>query len=79
MEDRIKSVMAVTLNLGSDDIHNDASPETIASWDSLRHMTLIMALEDEFGIRFTDDQIPTLLNYRIIVDSIETLLRTPGS
>ena len=31
-----------------------------AAWDSLAHVKLIIALEEEFGARFTIDQVATI-------------------
>ena len=42
-------------------------------WDSLRHMQLIMAIEDEFGVTFADDDIPNLLSLRAIRDTVGQL------
>jgi len=30
----------------------DSSPATVDSWDSVRHLNLILALEDEYGLQF---------------------------
>ena len=40
------------------------------SWDSLKHMNLITALEDEFDIRFDDDEIIALMRYSMIVATV---------
>jgi acyl carrier protein len=41
-------------------ITEDASPKTLHRWDSLRHVSLVMALEDEFGITFSTSEIMSL-------------------
>ena len=65
--------MAQIFNIGADTITEDSSPETIERWDSLKHMQLILALEDEFGITFSDDDIPILLSIRTIEDTVQRL------
>jgi len=47
-------------------IGDDASPDTIENWDSLRHMNLVLALEEEFGIELTDDQTVEIMSYPLI-------------
>ena len=37
-------------------------------WDSIAHMTLIAALEDEFGITFETEEVIEMGNYQIIED-----------
>lgn len=66
MEERIKAVMASVFGVEPETITDSASPDTIEEWDSLRHMSLVVALENEFDIRFDEDDIPNLLNYQII-------------
>lgn len=38
----------------------DASPATVAGWDSLAHMELILAVERAFAVRFTTAEIMTV-------------------
>ena len=66
MEDRIKEVMASVLNTEVDAIDENASPDNIDGWDSLKQMNLIIALEEEFDVRFTDDQVADMLNFKLI-------------
>ena len=66
MEERIKGVMSSVFNVPKGEIQSDASPNTINSWDSIRHMNLIIGLEEEFDIEFDDEDIGNLLNYDLI-------------
>lgn len=67
MESRIKSVMVSVFEVDSSQINNDTSPDTLESWDSLKHMNLILALEEEFGVEFDDDDIIDMINFKMIV------------
>ena len=73
MFETVKQVMAQVFQIDAESIDGDTSPETVERWDSLKHMQLIMALEDEFGIEFPDDLIPELLSFALIVENVETL------
>jgi acyl carrier protein len=66
INDKIRNVMAVVFEMELDQISYNAEPGVISSWDSLRHMNLIVALEEEFGIQFTDDEMTDLLNFKLI-------------
>ena len=35
-------------------------------WDSLAHMNLVVGLEEEFKIRFTDEEIIEIVTYPLI-------------
>jgi acyl carrier protein len=67
MEDRIKKVMSDVLNIDVSLINNETSPDNIENWDSLKHMNLIVALEEEFEIEFDDEEIVDSMNYALIV------------
>lgn len=71
MEDRIKNVMAAVFGISPEQISDDASPHDIKGWDSIKHMNLVLALEEEFGIQFEDAEIPSLVNFRIIAATVE--------
>lgn len=75
LEKRIKEVMATVLGVNLSEIDENASPGTIEAWDSLKQMSLILSLEEEFNIHFTDDQTVELLNYKLIKITIEDILK----
>lgn len=62
--------MSQVLQVEPEEISAESSPESIERWDSLKHMQLILALEDELGIQFPDDAIPELLSF----DAIEKMV-----
>jgi acyl carrier protein len=66
MNDQIKELMANIFEVEVSEIGDDASPETIESWDSLKHMNLIVALEEEFNVQFTDEEMLQMLNLQLI-------------
>jgi acyl carrier protein len=66
MSDQIKAIMAQIFGVSAESIISTSSPESIPQWDSLKHMQLIMALEDELEMQFDDEMIPGLLSYEAI-------------
>ena len=57
MKKKIKETIANILELDIDRLNDESSPETIEKWDSLKHMNIIIALEEEFNIEFLDEEI----------------------
>ncbi len=53
-------------NLSSNDAKN---------WDSLRHLDLIFALEEEFNIKFTNKEITSIKNYKICLMILKKKLK----
>ena len=72
MEDRIKKVMSDVLNIDVSLINNESSPDNIENWDSLKHMNLIIALEEEFEIEFDDDEIVDSMSYATILNILNS-------
>jgi acyl carrier protein len=70
MESRIKKVMGDLFNIGVESINNDSSPDNIENWDSLKHMNLIIALEEEFEVEFDDEEIVDSMNYALILNIV---------
>ena len=44
--------------------------ENDSEWDSLKHMQIIFALEEEFGLMFAESEIPDMKSFEAIVDTI---------
>ena len=70
IEERIKNVMSSVFELPVEQIKDSSSPDTIESWDSLKHMNLVIALEDEFNCEFTDSETVEIVNYKLILTII---------
>jgi len=49
-------------------ISNNSSSEEIEDWDSLNHINLVSAIEKEFKIRFTLEELMTFKNVGALVD-----------
>lgn len=70
IEERIKNVMSAVFTIPVEQIKDDSSPDSIESWDSLKHMNLVVALEEEFEIEFLDDEIIEMMNFSLISNII---------
>ena len=71
MKEKIKEIMARVFEIPIDKVGDDASLETIEEWDSLHHLYLVLALEEEFGVSLTDDEIVELLSLDLILLSLK--------
>ncbi len=68
IKERIIAVMAAVFGENAGTLGDDSSSDTVENWDSLRHMNLIVALEEEFGLTFDDHQIMEMLSFKKICD-----------
>ncbi|MYM25457.1 acyl carrier protein [Duganella sp. FT135W] len=65
-EDALKQVMATMLNVDAATINEDSSMDNVPSWDSLRHMNLVLALEEEFKVSIPDEDAGNITSYKLI-------------
>ena len=58
--------------LGNDDLvlTNDLTADSVEGWDSMNHITLLLQIESEFNIHFSDDEIVNLVNVGMLKDTI---------
>src|SRR5687767_12413456 len=55
-DQRLRNVMSAVLRVPAEEIHAGSSMDTIDTWDSLAHMNLVLAIEEEFGVSIPDDE-----------------------
>ena len=65
--DRVRAIVASVLRVPVDSIDASSSPDTLGSWDSLNHMQLILALEEEFRLQFAVEDMDAMLSVGGIV------------
>lgn len=73
-EQQIRQIMANVLGLPLDQINESSSPDTIESWDSIKHLNLVVALEEEFEIEIPSDEVGNLLSPKLIELVVEECL-----
>ncbi len=74
LNQRLRLVIADVLGVAPSAITEESSPETLEQWDSLRHMSLIVALEEEFEITLDDHALDESTSYRGALASVVRLL-----
>ena len=72
MEEQLKLLFANTLNIETSKITNDLKMGDVSNWDSLGHLNLITAIEEEFNIFFSNDEIVELNSFENFYDLLIT-------
>jgi acyl carrier protein len=70
IEDRIAGVLSGALAVPFEQVDEAFSTESSDRWTSLAHLTVIMALEDEFAVTFADDEAVELLSLPAIREAL---------
>ena len=54
---KFRSIVSAILQIKEDQVTDDLSPEHVDTWDSLNHINLIGALEQEFGLTLATENL----------------------
>jgi len=65
-ETLLKNTVAGVLGVNPDDINDDSSMDNLHEWDSVRHLNLVLAIEEVFGVSMTEEQSLEMLSFPLI-------------
>ena len=77
-EERVKKIIASTLNISEDKIKMDAKIIEDLSADSLDVIELIMNLEEEFGIKIQDEESELITTVGQAVEHLQLVVMVHG-
>jgi Acyl carrier protein len=70
VSERFFGVLSSILNVGRESLTPQSSRDTLEEWDSVKHMYVMQALEEEFHIEFTDDEITNLASVSDLMNAM---------
>lgn len=74
VRDRMNKVFREIFEDPTISLKDETTAQDVEGWDSLRHIDLIMQLEEEFNLRFTVDDITGLKNVGEMIAMLERKL-----
>jgi len=74
MKKRVKDVFMECLGIPSDIVIDELEYASIPQWDSVAHMSLIIALEDEFDIMIETDDVIDMSSFKMAVEIVNKYL-----
>ena len=74
-ESKIRNVMSAVFEVPIESISSESSSDSIETWDSIHHLNLIIALEEEFEITIPDEEVGNLINFKLINLIVNDLLQ----
>ena len=72
--DRLTSIFRTTFGDESIVLRDDMTADDVATWDSVTHIQLIFAVEDEFGIRLSMKDLEELSDVGALTAAIRRRL-----
>jgi acyl carrier protein len=62
----LRDILADTLEISPEEVTPSLNAESVETWDSFRHLQLMLAIEGEYGVQFDPQQIPELTSVQKI-------------
>ena len=79
MHKSIDEIISGVLKLSITEITNDVMMKDTDAWDSLSHMSLILALEEAYAIEFSMDEIVSMVSVLSIRENVKNKLDSNGN
>lgn len=78
VRDKVLSIAADVLSVSPALLSDQSSSKTVESWDSIRHLNLILALEDSFALQFAPEEMEQMETIGQIASLVEAKLAEAG-
>ena len=65
-EQLLKNTLAIVFNVPALLIGEESSMDTLSQWDSVKHLNLVLAIEDAFNVSLTEEQSLEILSFPLI-------------
>jgi acyl carrier protein len=72
MTGRVENIFADVLRIPTDSINETTSPDNTPKWDSTSAIDLTLAIEDEFGVKFTTKEIMAMRSVALVKKVLAT-------
>ena len=69
--DQVRQLVADVLNMPKEALNESSSPDEIASWDSMQHLNIVLAVEQQFDLTILPEEIETMVSVGRIAALIE--------
>jgi acyl carrier protein len=66
LDQRLREVLGLLLGIDPGELHDGSGPNITAHWDSVNHLRVVLAIEEEFGIQFASQDILDMHNLALI-------------
>ena len=67
---KVDAALASVFKIDIQDIPADMSHDTHAEWDSAAYLMVVLAVEEQFGIQFTLDEIETAMGRKKLIAAL---------
>jgi acyl carrier protein len=75
---KVLKIAADVLSVSPSALTENSSPKTVENWDSIRHLNLVLALEDSFAVQFTPEEMEQMGTIGQIISLVGAKLGEAG-
>lgn len=68
--DQVRQTIAEVFLIDASEVTAESTAESIEAWDSIGHLNLILALEQQFGRSFDPEEVPKLTSVAKIAEAV---------
>ena len=69
--ERVRTIASDVLQVSVQQLTPQSSPQEIDNWDSVHHLNLVLALEQEFGLQLDPEDIDRMTSIEQVVSVLE--------
>jgi len=73
--EKVNSIIATTFKISIEKVSENHTMKEIRTWDSLKHMELIVSIESEFGIEISGDDIAEMISLDAVRQTVAKYLK----
>lgn len=70
-ENVLKGVLAKVFKVDAALIDDESSMDNVENWDSLNHLKLVLALEEELNVSFSEEESVEILSFALIKEILK--------
>ena len=63
---KLAKIMASVFSVPEEVITDKTSIDNLSQWDSVKHLNLVLCIEDEFHISLSEEQILEMLSFELV-------------
>jgi len=78
IELKIQELMGTVFESPVDGITFESSQDNLDNWDSLKHLDLVISIEEEFDVEFPIEEIGNLVSFKLISVILKEQLQNEG-
>ncbi len=68
--DKIREIVARALRVEPSAVSDSSSPDSLPGWDSVKHVQILMSVEEDLGVKLSEEQLATAWDVRSILEAV---------